>query len=100
MNIVHSIAIIVVVAIVTFLIRACPFLLFGGKKEVPKVITYLGHVLPAAIMTTLVVYCLRNIKLLTGNHGIPQSMGSQRVVYDLATEQKKQRFIVSNFFER
>lgn len=72
MNIVHSIAIIVVVAIVTFLIRACPFLLFGGKKEVPKVITYLGHVLPAAIMTTLVVYCLRNITLLTGNHGIPE----------------------------
>lgn len=72
MNIVHSIAIIAVVAIVTFMTRACPFLLFGGKKEVPAFVTYLGKVLPPAIMTTLVVYCLRNINILKGSHGIPE----------------------------
>ena len=72
MNIVYSIAIIAVVAIVTFMTRACPFFLFGGKKEVPAVIVYLGKVLPSAIMVTLVVYCFRNINVLEGSFGIPE----------------------------
>lgn len=68
----HSIAIIAVVALCTFAIRACPFLIFGGKKEVPAIITYLGRVLPPAIMVTLVIYCLRNVNILSGSHGIPE----------------------------
>lgn len=72
MNITHSIAIVAVVALCTFAIRACPFLIFGGKKEVPPVITYLGRVLPQAIMVTLVIYCLRNINVLAGSRGIPE----------------------------
>ena len=64
----HSIGIIAVAAIVTLFIRAIPFVLFGGKREVPATVTYLGKVLPPAIM----VYCVKGIDLFTGNHGIPE----------------------------
>lgn len=69
---VHSLAIIAVVALCTMLTRALPFLLLGGKKQIPKTIQYLGKVLPPAIMAILVVYCLKEINLLQGTHGIPE----------------------------
>ena len=39
-------ALIAVCAGVTMLLRFLPFLVFGGKKEVPGYITYLSGVLP------------------------------------------------------
>ncbi len=54
---------ILICALCTQLTRWLPFLLFGGKKEVPRLIRYLGAVLPAAIMAVLVVYCLKGITL-------------------------------------
>ena len=68
----HSIGIIAVAAIVTLFIRAIPFVLFGGKREVPVTVTYLGKVLPLAIMVILVVYCVKGINLMVGKHGIPE----------------------------
>lgn len=79
-NVTHSIAIIAVAACCTLLIRAVPFLIFGGNREVPHFIQYLGKVLPAAIMATLVVYCLRNISITTGTHGIPELISVLLVV--------------------
>ena len=55
---VHMIA---VIALVTIALRFLPFLIFSGKRETPAYISYLGKVLPFAIMGMLVVYCLRNI---------------------------------------
>lgn len=72
MNVLYSLLIIFVVSICTILLRALPFLIFGGKKEVPQTIQYLGKVLPPAIMAVLVVYCLRGVSILEGNHGIPE----------------------------
>ena len=57
----HSILIVAVVAIVTIALRFLPFFIFGGKKETPEVILFLGKVLPYAIMGMLVIYCLRSI---------------------------------------
>lgn len=57
----HSILIVAVVAMVTIALRFLPFFIFGGKKETPEVILYLGKVLPYAIMGMLVVYCLRGL---------------------------------------
>lgn len=67
----HSLAIIAVTALCTVLLRAFPFLVFGGKKEVPKTVRYLGDVLPASIMAVLVVYCLRNIDFAAVGHYLP-----------------------------
>lgn len=68
----HSIGIITVAAIVTLFIRAIPFVVFGGKREVPATVTYLGKVLPPAIMVILVIYCVKSINLFSGSHGIPE----------------------------
>ena len=57
----HSILIVAVVAAVTIALRFLPFFIFGGKKETPEVVLYLGKVLPYAIMGMLVIYCLRGV---------------------------------------
>ena len=72
MNITHTIGIILVVAGCTIIIRSIPFLLFGGNRQVPNVIHYLGKYLPPAIMATLVVYCLRSVNIIKGSHGLPE----------------------------
>lgn len=38
-----------VVSLCTILLRAFPFLIFWGKREVPALVKYLGDVLPASI---------------------------------------------------
>lgn len=68
----HPIAIIAVAAAATLFIRAIPFVIFGGKREVPETVTYLGKVLPPAIMVILVIYCIKSINLFSGNHGMPE----------------------------
>lgn len=70
----HAIAIILVCAIVTYGLRASAFLIFGTRKDgkIPKWVTYLGNVLPPAVITLLVVYCLRNIDLFSASHGLPE----------------------------
>ena len=73
-------ALIAVCAAVTILLRFLPFLIFGGKKEIPGYITYLSGVLPYAIMGMLVVYCLRNVDLFAETHGIPEILASAVVV--------------------
>ena len=52
------------------LTRWLPFWLF--RKEVPPLVTYLGGVLPCATMGLLVVYCLKNVSVFSGSHGLPE----------------------------
>ena len=68
----EALLIILVVAVCTLITRLIPFVLFGGKRQVPKAITYLGNILPPAIMATLVVYCLKGADLFSASHGIPE----------------------------
>lgn len=68
----QALLIILVVAVCTLITRLIPFILFGGKRQVPKAITYLGNILPPAIMATLVVYCLKDADLFSASHGIPE----------------------------
>ncbi len=74
----HSFGIIVVVAFVTIAIRFLPFLVF--RKKTPKIIMYMGSVLPYAIMGMLVVYSLKNISFLEGTRGIPEILAVALVV--------------------
>ena len=67
----QSIAIIAVCVACTFLERALPFLLFGGR-DVPKIVKYLGRILPMAVMATLVVYCLRGMTFDALGNFLPQ----------------------------
>ena len=56
----------------TVLTRFLPFAVFNSKRPTPKYIQYLGKVLPGAIFAMLVVYCLRNVSIVSGTHGIPE----------------------------
>lgn len=52
---------IILSALITFLLRAFPFLLFK-KKELPKWLEKLEKNLPMTIMAVLIVYCLKDLK--------------------------------------
>lgn len=52
-------ALVAVMAVVTFLTRALPFLLFDRGGEPPRVVLYLGRFLPPAVIAMLIVYCYR-----------------------------------------
>ena len=67
-----AIASIAVMAGVTFLTRFLPFALFDRKGEPPKVVLYLGRVLPPAIIAMLIVYCLRGVSFQSTAGWAPQ----------------------------
>jgi len=75
----HAIATIAVVALVTAGLRFLPFLIFGENRKTPPLITYLGQVLPYAIMGMLVVYCLKDVSFVSGSFGIPEALGCAAV---------------------
>ncbi|KJS87990.1 MAG: branched-chain amino acid transporter AzlD [Peptococcaceae bacterium BICA1-8] len=81
----YSVATIIVVALVTGLARAIPYLLFGGKKELPTTVHYLGTVLPASIMIILVIYCLRNIDLTAFPFGLVELFSVAIVIFAQVT---------------
>ncbi|NLM77310.1 MAG: branched-chain amino acid transporter AzlD [Ruminococcaceae bacterium] len=64
----------------TQLLRFLPFILFAGSQHTPAWLAYLGRVLPAAIISFLVVYCLRNVSVATRPHGIPELVAILLVV--------------------
>lgn len=69
---INIILMIAVISAVTIILRSLPFLVFGGSRETPKYVMYLGEVLPYAIMGMLVVYCLRNVSVVSSPYGIPE----------------------------
>ena len=68
----HSALLVAVIAVVTMFTRFLPFLIFRSDKKTPKFVLYLSRFLPAAIIGMLVVYCLKGVMPLSGNHGIPE----------------------------
>ena len=70
----------IVVSLMTGLTRGIPYLLFGGKKEIPETVVYLGNMLPASIMIILVVYCLRNIDFSAFPFGLAEFLSVALVI--------------------
>ena len=64
---------IAICALATMATRFLPFIVFSEKRTTPKYIEYLGKALPAAIFGMLVVYCLKNVSIFSGSHGIPEA---------------------------
>ena len=74
MTLTNTQALIIALAVTvgTMITRFLPFVLFPDSRPVPKIITYLGRTLPAAMMGLLVVYCLRNVDIAAAPHGLPE----------------------------
>lgn len=68
------------IALATMATRFLPFLVFPAGRKTPKFIEYLGNVLPGAIFSLLIVYCLRNVELFAGSHGLPEAIAIVAVV--------------------
>ena len=75
---VHAGYIVVITGAVTVMLRFLPFMAFGRRR--PEFVLYLGRVLPPAVMTMLVVYCLKGVEILAGNHGIPEALACVLVI--------------------
>ena len=75
----HAVLTIAVCAVVTAALRFLPFVIFGENRKTPEVITYLGKVLPFAIMGMLVVYCLKDMSFTSTPFGIPEIIGCAAV---------------------
>ena len=75
-----AVAAIAVMAIITFLTRALPFLLFDRGESPPKLVLYLGRVLPPAIIAMLIVYCLKGISFTAPALWVPQLIAVAAVV--------------------
>ena len=80
MNNLHSILLIVVISVVTMLLRFLPLWIFGNGQQTPKLIQYLGKVLPYAIMGMLVVFCLKGVSLTSAPFGLPELLACAVVV--------------------
>ena len=58
----------------TIATRYLPFFIFKENKKTPEYIQYLGKFLPSAVFGMLVIYCLKNVEVLHGTHGIPEGI--------------------------
>ena len=76
----HAAALVAVMAGVTMLLRFLPFLIFRGGRKTPAYISYLGQVLPQAIIGMLVIYCLKDMTVTQAPYGLPELIASAAVV--------------------
>ena len=77
-------------ALTTMALRFLPFLLFG--KHTPTYISYLGKVLPQALIALLVVYCLKDVSVTTHPFGTPELIAAVSVV---AMQARKRNVVLS-----
>ena len=71
----HAMVLILTMMVGTMATRFLPFLLLGDKRQTPPFISYLGKVLPYAIMGMLVVYCLKGVSVTRISSLVPAALG-------------------------
>lgn len=69
----QSIITIIAVVLGTMVTRFLPFLIFPEGKTPPVFIQYLGKVLPYAVISLLIIYCLKDVPAST-THGLPEAI--------------------------
>lgn len=80
MTLTQQIVTIALCALGTMITRFLPFIVFRSDKPTPKYIQYIGNALPPAIFGMLVIYCLKDVSLLGGSHGIPEAIAIIAVI--------------------
>lgn len=64
----------------TVITRFLPFIVFPESERPPRVVEYLGKVLPYAMGGLLVVYSIKNVTPFSGTHGIPEAVAIAVIV--------------------
>lgn len=80
MTLTEQVIMIAIIVVGTMLTRFLPFLLFPAGKPTPEYIRYLGKVLPASVFGLLVIYCLKDVEIMGGSHGVPEFLSIAAVV--------------------
>ncbi len=80
MTITQQIITIAAVVLGTMTTRFLPFLIFPEGKNPPDVVRYLGTVLPYAVISLLVVYCLKGVPG-SGTYGIPEAIAIVFIIF-------------------
>lgn len=76
----------------TMITRFLPFIVFPANKPTPKYIQYLGKFLPSAVFGLLVIYCLKNVSIFTGLHGIPEALS---IIFVVVLHLWKRQMLIS-----
>ena len=80
MNELYPLLQVLIMAAVIAFTRFLPFLAFPEGRRRPKIITYLGGVLPYAIIGMLVVYCFKGVSVFSYPYALPRPMAGACVV--------------------
>jgi branched-subunit amino acid transport protein AzlD len=72
--------------------RFLPFLIFSEKRKTPEFIQYIGKYLPSAVFGMLVVYCLKDVSITSGTHGIPEFIA---IVLTVVLHKWKKQMLIS-----
>ncbi|NLO96779.1 MAG: branched-chain amino acid transporter AzlD [Peptococcaceae bacterium] len=70
----QTLIIICMVTLGTVITRFLPFILFQNNKNQNAYITYLGKVLPYAVIGMLVVYCLKGVNFQSPANWLPAAI--------------------------
>ena len=70
----YILATVAVMAVITALLRGLPFVIFSDSKKTPKFVTYMGRMLPPAVIGMLVIYCLRNVTFMEQPYVVPSEL--------------------------
>lgn len=62
------------------IVRFLPFIIFRDNKHIPEMVKYFTKILPTAIIPMLIVYSLKETKILKFPYGIPEIIGVALVV--------------------
>lgn len=76
----QSIVTIIIVVLGTLTTRSLPFIIFPEGRTPPKYISYLGTVLPYAVIGLLMVYCMKDA-LWSPFHGLPEAIAILFIVF-------------------
>lgn len=76
----RDIIILIIIMFATFFTRVFPFILFGRHQEPPKLIQYIGKILPSAVIAILIVYCLKAVNFAEPSAFLPQFLSVAVVI--------------------
>lgn len=107
MTVLQSVLTVAVVVLGTMLTRFLPFIVFPEGKTPPSYITYLGAVLPYAVIGLLVVYCLKDA-FAGGYFALPETIAilfiaalhkwKKNTLLSIGAGTALYMFLVQNFF--
>jgi len=80
MNNIQIIIMVAAIALAVQVTRFAPFLLFPAGKPTPKIVQYIGKVLPSAAISLLVIYSFKEVSVLEGSHGLPELIATLAVI--------------------